>query len=300
MPLRPLVIISIQQHPGGGQVRAMHSSQVLFTANCFKVSMAALFILDYFYKLEDEACLTSIYTRDPAADQDDVRRYIHFILIPPTLLSSFAANPDVHTCETLQYIIVVLGMVAITLSEVTFGLRAKAALTLLAILLTFAAQAYVAALVFILRSFIRSVTFGKYLLGVNSGCHRTGGSSVVFAIPVVIMFTEAVTTALTLYRAYWHFRHTPNALVQNVTRDGVFYCMSMFSMSVANLLLICLVPIQYSDMMAVYQSVMHTILATRMQLHLRKVDQHTYIVRPFAEESLAPMSFTMSTFLADI
>ncbi|KIJ12387.1 hypothetical protein PAXINDRAFT_101211 [Paxillus involutus ATCC 200175] len=197
MPLQPLAIVSIQQPPGGGQVRAMHSSQVLFTAN-----------VTFIWSRRGWSIGKALFVPT---------RYIHFILIPPTLLSSFAANPDVHTCETLQYLIVILGMVAVTLSEVTFGLRAYAMWNrnrAILVIYCCVAIAYVAALVFILRSFIRSVTFGKYLLGVNSGCYRTGGSSVIFAVLVVIMLTEAVTTALTLYRAYRYFRHTPNALVK--------------------------------------------------------------------------------------
>ncbi|KIJ07002.1 hypothetical protein PAXINDRAFT_19799 [Paxillus involutus ATCC 200175] len=230
-------------------------------------------------------------------------RYIPFILIPLTLFSTFSTNIKVDTCEGLLYFLVFLEVVAITLSEVTFGLRAYAMWNQnRAVLVTYCcvATAYIASLVFILQSFLPSVTYGEAPLAIISGCYKTGGSSIVFASFVVIMLTEAVTTTLTLYRAYWHFRHTPNALIQNMTRDGVFYCVSMFLMSVANVLLIFLVPLQYGDMIAVYQTVVHTMLATRMQLHLRKINQHTYLVDPFGEQSLAPMSFTRSTFLADM
>ncbi|KAF9234563.1 hypothetical protein BU15DRAFT_65621 [Melanogaster broomeanus] len=37
-----------------------------------------------------------------------------------------------------------------------------------------------------------------------------------------------LTTSLTLYRAYRHFRPAPNVLIQNLTHDGVFYCLCMF------------------------------------------------------------------------
>ncbi|KIJ12971.1 hypothetical protein PAXINDRAFT_14186 [Paxillus involutus ATCC 200175] len=161
------------------------------------------------------------------------------------------------------------------------------------------AHVSVAATVFMLHSFLPSVTFGESPIAMISGCSKTGASSVVFAGFVAIMLVEAVTTALILSRAYWYFRHTPNALVQNMTRDGVMYCVTMFSMSVANVLLVFLNPI-YADTIILDQTIVHTILATWMQLHLRKVDQHTYLVDRFAEESLAPMSFMRSTFLADI
>ncbi|KIJ08642.1 hypothetical protein PAXINDRAFT_18238 [Paxillus involutus ATCC 200175] len=243
----------------------------------------------------------------------DVVRYVHTRhlvtasawLIPPERIrkGTFSTDINVDTCEGLLYFLVFLEVVAITLSEVIFGLRAYAMWNRnRAILVIYGcvATAYIVALAFILQSFLPSITFRESPLALISGCYKTGGSSIVFAAFVIYMLTEAVTTALTLYRAFRHFRHTPNVLVQNMTRDGVFYCMSMFSMSVANVLLIFLVPIQYADMIAVYQTVMHTMLATRMQLHLRKVDHHAYLMNLFAAESLAPMSFTRPTFLADI
>ncbi|KAF8835816.1 hypothetical protein BDN67DRAFT_984372 [Paxillus ammoniavirescens] len=228
-------------------------------------------------------------------------RYIPFIIIPLMLFGSFAVNAGAHTCKTVLYVLVVLEVVAITLSEVIFGLRAYAMWNrdkAVVVIYCCVAIVSVGATVFMLYSFLPSVTFGESPIAIISGCTKTGGSSVIFAGFVAIMLVEAVTTALVLSRAYRHFRHIPNALVQNMTRDGVFYCMTMFSMSVANFLLIFLNPI-YADIIILYQTITHTILATWMQLHLRKVDQHTYLDR-FAEESLAPMSFMRSTFLADI
>ncbi|KIJ09190.1 hypothetical protein PAXINDRAFT_17712 [Paxillus involutus ATCC 200175] len=261
--------------------------------------------------------------------------YIHHI-IPLTIFDTFAENgvvdvrdfpPDMtretsntalfQTCEALLYILV--GELHIALLGFSFlrlhlrsprgsrryflgGVRAKLtalSLNLFAFPLTFAAQAYIAAFTFILQSFLPSVTYGEAPLAIIPGCYKTGISTIVFASFVVIMLAEAVTVTLTLYRAYHYFRHTPNALVQNMTRDGAFYCVTMFCMSVANVLVIFLVPLQYVDMITVYQAVMHTILTIRMQLHLRKVNEHTYLGDRFAEGSLVPMSFMRSAFLAD-
>jgi len=274
----------------------------LQTVTYFQVSIAILFIFDYFYQLEDE--VTFIWSRKDWNFGKVLfvpTRYIPFIIIPSTLFSSFVANPDVHTCNTLFYVFIVLDTVAITLSEVIFSFRAYAMWNrnrTVLVILCCTAIASLLALTFILFSFLPSVTFGEPPLPIISGCYKTGASSVLFASFVVIMVAEAVTTALTLYRAYWHFRHAPNTL-QHMTREGVFYFVSMFSMSVANVLVIFLLPIQYSELLDTHQTVLHTILATRMHLHLRKVDQYTYLVDPF-EESLTPTSFTKATFLIDM
>ncbi|KIK75179.1 hypothetical protein PAXRUDRAFT_835771 [Paxillus rubicundulus Ve08.2h10] len=233
----------------------MDSLQVLFTVKCFKVSIAVLFGFDYFYQLEDE--VTFIWSRRDCGVGKALfvpTRYIPFIIIPLTIMNTFAANLDSDMCEALLYILVVLEAVAITLSEVSFGLRAYAMWNrnkVVLIIYYCVGTAYTAALVFILQSFLPSVTYGESPLPIISGCYKTGASPIVFALFVVIMVTEAVTTTLTLYRAFRHFRHTPNALVQNMTRDGVFYCVTMFCMSVANVLVIFLVPVQYTDMIAV-------------------------------------------------
>ncbi|KIJ08644.1 hypothetical protein PAXINDRAFT_18240 [Paxillus involutus ATCC 200175] len=75
-------------------------------------------IFDYFYQLEDE--VTFIWSRGTWSVGKALfvpTRYIPFVIIPLTLFGSFAVNVGVHTCETLLYIIVVLEVVTISLSE---------------------------------------------------------------------------------------------------------------------------------------------------------------------------------------
>ncbi|KIJ06459.1 hypothetical protein PAXINDRAFT_20357 [Paxillus involutus ATCC 200175] len=159
------------------------------------------FGLDHFDPLEDEACLMSSYARDPAPDQDiypvrnhpthDIRHLRSNVDVDvggflPDMTRETSNTALLWTCEALLYILAVV----ITLSN-----------------------------------------DWDAPLAIISGCYKTGASSVVFANFVVIMLAEGgapestfLTTALTLYRAFGHFPHTPNALVQNMTRDGAFYC----------------------------------------------------------------------------
>jgi len=117
----------------------------------------------------------------------------------------------------------------------------------------------------------------------------TGASPVLYLVFVVIICAEAVTTSLTLYRAYGHFRHGRNVLVQSLTYDGVFYCVCMFTLSVVNVIVIFLLPAQSSEVLTTYQAVIHTILASRMQIHLRKLHRFPHLANPFLDGSGLPM-----------
>ncbi|KAF9232722.1 hypothetical protein BU15DRAFT_67217 [Melanogaster broomeanus] len=228
-------------------------------------------------------------------------RYIPFVLIPVTLSSYLwlisleriskgaLGHPDVNICHSLFFTVMITNVVAITLSQafypwhnphmparaqfcfargvythlmvrvdivVTFLLRVyamwnRSRLVLTILCCTLAAS--VGALMFLFIRFSPTVTCNSNL-------------SVSF---IVLMCAEAVNTSLMLYRAYRHFRHAPNVLIQNLTRNGVFYCVIMFGAILAG-------PrssrLSLAHSASRYQGVMHTILATRMQLHLRKLD----------------------------
>ncbi|KAF9232724.1 hypothetical protein BU15DRAFT_80928 [Melanogaster broomeanus] len=289
-------------------------------------------IFDYLYQLDDE--LTFIWGRRDWSFGKAIcvaTRYIPFVLIPITLSSTpnvlfgylWLISPeriskgalehhDVHTCSSLLYTFTTINVVAILLSEVAFRLRMYAIWNRSRLILTIICCTLIASvgtLMFIFIQYLPSVTFGEPPFPIIYGCYMTGASPVLFVSFVVIMCVEAVTTSLTLYRAYKYFRDMPNVLIQNLTRDGLFYCLSMFVMSVINVLVIFLLPVglsallcvvsvpslvsfqvQYSQVLVMYQSVMHTILATRMQLHLRKLDSFVHGMDPFSDGSVLPMS----------
>ncbi|KAF9232723.1 hypothetical protein BU15DRAFT_80927 [Melanogaster broomeanus] len=180
-----------------------------------------------------------------------VTRYIPFVHIPVTL-SSALGHHDVDTCHALFYAITIINAVAITISELIFFLRMYAMWNrsrLIFIIICCTLAASLGTLMFIFFRFLSSVTFGVPPLPIVSGCYMTGASTVLFASFVDIICAEAVTTSLMLYGAYRHFRHARNLLVQNLMHDGVFYCLSMFVMSVLNVLVIFLLPLQYSQVL---------------------------------------------------
>ncbi|KAF9234562.1 hypothetical protein BU15DRAFT_65620 [Melanogaster broomeanus] len=119
---------------------------------------------------------------------------------------AFSPHHDVDTCHTMTYVITMI----FGLRTYAMWYRSRPVLIITCCTLT----ASVGALMFIFFRFIPSVTCA---------------SPILFASFVVIMLAEAVTTSFMLYRACRHFRHAPNVLIQNLTRDGVFYFLSMFA-----------------------------------------------------------------------
>ncbi|KAF9232720.1 hypothetical protein BU15DRAFT_67215 [Melanogaster broomeanus] len=302
----------------------MDSLQPFF--DVVQVSVSFLFIFDYLYQLDDEASLAPLHRishltktqltfiwgrRDWSIGKAVcvATRYIPFVLIPVTLSSTHTCrvlfgylwlisleriskgalgHPDADTCHSLFYAI----MIAIVLSGVALLLRIyamwnKSRLILTVICCTLAASVGPLVVLFIL--FAPSVTFGVPPLPIVSGCYMTNANSDLSVCFIFLMCAEAVNTSLMLYRAYRHFRHAPNVLIQSLTRGGVFYCVVMFAMSVTNVLVVYLLPVQYSEVLLVYQGVMHTIVATRMQLHLRKLDWSIHLVDPSLVGSVLPM-----------
>jgi len=268
-------------------------AQGVRTVTYFYVSASVLFMFDYIYQLEDE--LTFIWSRRDWTFGKVlyvVTRYIPFVLIPMTLASAFSPLPDVGTCHSMFYAITIVYLACIVFSELTFRVRAyavcsKSRLVLIILCCTLAAS--LGLLAFICFQFLSSVSFGEPPISLIYGCYITSASYIFFGVFVIIMCSEAVTTYLTLYRAYRLFRYGPNVLVQNLMRDGAFYCLCMFAMSIANVLVIFLLPVPYSQVLIIYQGVMHTILATRAQLHLRKLHRSVRLPSPLSEGSVLPM-----------
>jgi len=221
-----------------------------------------------------------------------VTRYIPFVLIPITLSSSLSPHPDVGSCYSLSYAIVSINVVCVVFSELTFRLRAYAMWNLsrpVLIIICCTLAASLGAVLYISVQFLSSITFGEPPLPLIYGCYMTSTSSIHFMAFVILMCDGAVITSLTLYPAYRHFRHTPNFLVQNMMRDSAFYCLSTFAMSITNVLLIFLLPVPYSRVLVTYQVVMQAILATRMQIHLRKLHQSVHLSNPLSDGSVLPM-----------
>lgn len=118
----------------------------------------------------------------------------------------------------------------------------------------------------ILVYFIRSLRYGDSPL---SGCYVTESSGILFANFVLLMLFETIIMCLTIWIGIKRFRHSRNRLVHILYRDGIFYFVYIFMISMGNIIVLLAGPPQYLDLMTTLQRVVHSILSTRIILHTR-------------------------------
>ncbi|KAF9070504.1 hypothetical protein BDP27DRAFT_1446983 [Rhodocollybia butyracea] len=101
------------------------------------------------------------------------------------------------------------------------------------------------------------------------GCAILAGKSMFFLVFVIFMVYEAVILTLILIPALAYFRSGNwSALTTVVYRDGIIYYLFLFVFSVVNVVAILVLP---NDLQVFFspQRVMHTLLTSRVILHIR-------------------------------
>ncbi|KAF9067033.1 hypothetical protein BDP27DRAFT_1404087 [Rhodocollybia butyracea] len=102
------------------------------------------------------------------------------------------------------------------------------------------------------------------------GCMILGGKPILFVEWVILIVYEAMILTLMLIPGVAFFRSgNRSALTTVVYRDGITYYLFLFGMSVTNLLTVLLLPRNLGNLFLPYQRVMHTLLTSRVILHMR-------------------------------
>ncbi|KAH7920214.1 hypothetical protein BV22DRAFT_1133254 [Leucogyrophana mollusca] len=290
--------------------------------NYFQVSVASLFVCDYLYNLEDEITLV---WKEKRWGLDKVLfvlvRYSPLAMFPLSLSAALSTYVNVDSCVPLFFASITLRLIGITSSECIFNFfgykRRTHANEVLAgifalrcyaiwnshrvilIIACFTSAASVTSLIVILARYLPLVKFIEPPFPIHGCYNKSVVGSDIFVCYIVIMVSEAIILSLTLYRVRKFFCDTPSALIQSLVCDGVTYCLIVFAMSLANILVVFILPIEYSDMLGTYEAVVQTILASWMQLHLRKVDRHIRTGGP-PVAPLPPMTFSTGVHLPDV
>ncbi|KIJ62613.1 hypothetical protein HYDPIDRAFT_135729 [Hydnomerulius pinastri MD-312] len=109
----------------------------------------------------------------------------------------------------------------------------------------------------------------------NSGCvfRSSRNSAKQYAF---LMLFEMTIVGLTAYKRFGQYRHGSNSLVTKLYRDGMMYIFSIMLVSVANIIIVTVAPIGYSNMVDSLQIAVHSVIASRILFNLRKDDRRDY------------------------
>ncbi|KAF5357420.1 hypothetical protein D9758_005936 [Tetrapyrgos nigripes] len=121
--------------------------------------------------------------------------------------------------------------------------------------------------------FLESLRYGPPPLPTVTGCYPTEGSVIVFVDFILLILYESVMLGLTLWVGFRKFRHSRNPLIVTLYRDGIFYFVYTFVISLGNIIVLVAGPSELLDLLNTFQRVMHSILSTRIILHVRSADQ---------------------------
>lgn len=158
---------------------------------------------------------------------------------------------------------------------------------LLIFLLVFYSVIYTAVIV-ILAIFLRSLRYGTPPLPTIKGCYPTAGSIILFGDFVLLILFETVVLVLTIRIGVKRFRHSRNPLITTLYRDGIFNYIYLFFISAGNIIVLVAGPPEMIDLLNTFQRVMHSILSTRVVLHVRSAAKKSAI----SERSTINVSFS--------
>ncbi|TEB31415.1 hypothetical protein FA13DRAFT_1732855 [Coprinellus micaceus] len=205
-------------------------------------------------------------------------RYLVFFDASIALYYTSTAN-TVKLCEPLFAAGSSLTVVGVTLAEIILYLRVFAlsgrSRWVAALLVTCFVGFHGTTFVFLAR-FIQSLEYAQSPIPTIVGCLPVKASakdlSIVF---VLIMASEIVILIITLWLIFSKFRQSKNRLVTLFYRDGLVYFVLLTAISAGNIICNLVAPPGYSYLLATPQRALHSILATRMVLHIRNVHGKT-------------------------
>jgi len=106
----------------------------------------------------------------------------------------------------------------------------------------------------------------------TSNCTFEAGRSSAIQYGFLVAY-ELLLMSLTVFKRYQDYRDSSSRLVRVVFQGGVRYMTAIIFVSVANILIMSVVPVSYDEMMDVPQLVLHSMLASRVLFSLRESDQ---------------------------
>ncbi|KAJ3785685.1 hypothetical protein GGU10DRAFT_332919 [Lentinula aff. detonsa] len=199
----------------------------------------------------------------------NIQRYMPFIdTVALLYIVSFAEQIDVEKCRVLYNISGWMYIIGITLTEVVLTMRIWALWgkdTRLSIGLPLFFLSCWVPNFYIFHKFLQTETYIPSPLPQIIGCAILGGQPILYLCWVILVVYEAVLLILMLIQYRRQF-----SLTRVVYRDGITYYIILFLLSIINVATILLLPHDLQNLFTPPQRVIHTILTSRVVLHMRK------------------------------
>ncbi|KAG1867320.1 hypothetical protein F4604DRAFT_1956495 [Suillus subluteus] len=261
------------------------------------MSMVTFWTYDYICSLHEEwtFLLRSRWTKVKALYI--TARYAPFLIATVSLYVAMAPTDNTNECQMLMDIITSLSLISLTCSECFFVLRTYALwnknriilVTMLSTLLAVIVSIFIIGFTATATSY-RSCSHLHSLLfahihsaftatsNVIPGCRRNT-DSFSFSIPFILLSVfQLVLVSLTLVCVIQSWRSTKGPLYAILVKHNIFYYTCGLLLSTVNVLAPVLLVLPLSDFLSyflpeAFEVFILAILATRMHLHLWRMDQ---------------------------
>ncbi|KAG2060910.1 hypothetical protein BDR06DRAFT_1016872 [Suillus hirtellus] len=256
------------------------------------VALCTLWAYDYVTTLDEELPFVTGSTWRIVKYLYLVCRYVPFLYLTVISSRTLEKDPSLSMCQTLYSMNSYLGIVIIASAESIFFVRtyviwgrSKWVLWTFIVSVTFLLTPIVGILVKYNSS---TIITNRVPTGVP-GCFKTGETSAVLYVYVLMIIAELEILCLTLYQAIARYRRERSANVLRIlVQHNIFYFLCGVGSSGVLIVAIAIFPPSYSDLVSSIQITVHAALVTRMHRALWR----------YNADYAHPDEFSLTTFSA--
>ncbi|KAG1816071.1 uncharacterized protein BJ212DRAFT_209652 [Suillus subaureus] len=220
----------------------------LQTVKYFKMVGLAVLVFDYCIKLEAEINLTWGRKWNSIRIIFAVARYMPFVNVPVDLIYSLGPTSP-QLCLSLYQVSSWLNIIGTIAAESllfvrTYTLWGRSRVLLVALLLL--ALGCIAGCGVVGASALSLFKYEDPPLG-TSGCYQTQRIAIYAVNYALLALFETVILSLNVFQAWHHRRRQGSRLIAHLYWDGIIYVLYILAMTMANIVVIGLLPSEYSE-----------------------------------------------------
>ncbi|KAK7472341.1 hypothetical protein VKT23_000460 [Stygiomarasmius scandens] len=240
------------------------------------VASITILVYDYLLTLEREIVLVWNGHWGAIKILYILSRFPPFFDVPLVLYYSLAPNIPLERCHPIYsvaswftiYGIVIAEAILMKRTVALWGVDKRVSRGLLVLMIAITIPCAI-----LLALFLQTIKYGLPPLPTVTGCYPTEGGVIIFVDFILLILYESIMLGLTMWVGVKRFRHSRNPLVVTLYRDGIYYFVYTFVISLGNIIVLVAGPPELLDLLNTFQRVMHSILSTRVILHVRIADE---------------------------